>query len=250
VRRRVAAAFPARRTAVYAGRPVWAPALALLVAAGPGGAHPVALARHEVRLRELRVGLEAVVHESAIPASQARAIHAWRRSVAGRIGSQPIILRVPGERRTFLLSDYQDPSRGEHGRRLVLVREERGGYRELDQSRPVGDSHLLRPVLFTGRGRTVVLAAIGTEDSWGLLVYELAGARIRELGAIDATRPGPEGSEEDPTPCARVELDGPRIVVRFECDLWLGSGNADAPLVAKPVVFREDGGTFTLVRRR
>jgi hypothetical protein len=229
---------------------LWAPALALLVAAGTGGAHPTALARHEVRLRELHVGLESIVHESAIPASQARAIHAYRRSVSGRIGSQPIILRVPGEPGTFLLSDYQDPAGGEHGRRLVLVRREKGRFRELGQSRPAGDSHLLRPVLFTGAHRTVVLAAIGTEDSWGLLVYEIVGGSIRELGAIDATRPGLHGDEEDPTPCARVELDGARIVVRFECDLWLGSGNADAPLVAKPVVFREDGESFTLVNRR
>jgi hypothetical protein len=78
-------------------------------------------------------------------------------------------------------------------------------------------------------------------------VYEIAGTSIRELGAIDAAVPG-ENGEEDPTPFAKVSLEGGRLVVRFEKDLVLGTGKEGAPIAKRPVVFRQEEGGFVRVK--
>jgi hypothetical protein len=119
--------------------------------------------------------------------------------------------------------------------------------RELARTARAGEGSSLKPVVFVGGGRTIVLAELATEASAGVRVYEVAGDSIRDLGRIDAAVPGELGGV-DPTPFAKVSIEGGRLVVRFDSDVVLGTGKEDAPVAGKPVVFRQDDGEFVLVK--
>ena len=91
---------------------------------------------------------------------------------------------------------------------------------------------------------------MGTEFSWGLRVFEVAGHALRDLGEIDAGVIGEDGQPEDPTPFARVTIVDGQVVVTFDCDLSIGTGDVHAPTALKPVVFRAGAKGFTLERPR
>ena len=212
----------------------------LLLSAAPA---TVPLKRATGPMVEVTSGEETYAHEKGIAPDDVGAVHAYLK----RIGeSKPEIVRVPGRSGTFLASDFGGKTGEDFGRCLILLQSTKGEMRELSRTRGAGDAYSLTPVVFVGGGRTVVLAEPATEYSWGLRVYEIAGASIRELGAIDAAVPG-ENGEEDPTPYARVSLEGGRLVVRFDKDLVLGIGKEDAPIARRPVVFRQDEGGFVHV---
>ncbi len=204
----------------------------------------VSLPRATRAMVEVTRGQETYRHEKGISPDDAGAIHAYLK----RLGeSRPEIVRVPGRRGTFLVSDFEGGT-GEHlGRCLILLQSTGAGVRELSRTAGTGDAQDLTPVVFAGGGRTIVLAERGAEYSRGLHVYEIAGAELRELGAIDAGVPGELG-EEDPTPFARVRLERGRLVVRFDADLVLGTGREGAPAARKPVVFRQQGDGFVRLK--
>ncbi len=189
-------------------------------------------------------GDEPYRFEKAIAPDDAGAVAAYLR----RLGeSRPEIVRVPGRAGTFLASDFCGAKGESLGRCLILLQSTKGEVRELSRSGGAGEAYGLRPVVFAGGGRTFVLAELGTDYSRGLRVYEIAGPAIRELGAIDAGVPGDLG-EEDPTPFAKVSLEGGKLVVRFDKDLVLGTGKEGAPIARKPVVFRQEEGGFVRVK--
>lgn len=215
---------------------------ALLLSAATAAA-PVSLKRVTGPMVEVTTGQETSWHEKGISPDDAGAVLAFLK----RLGeSKPQIVRVPGRKGLFLASDFTGRTGEDYGRCLFLLQAAKDGIRELDRTRGAGDAYSLRPVVFVGGGRTIVLAELAAESSWGVRVYEIAGSSLRELGAIDAAVPGDLG-EEDPTPWAKVSLEGGRVVVRFERDLVLGTGKEGAPVARKPVVFRQHDGGFALV---
>jgi len=204
----------------------------------------VPLTRATGAMVEVTRGEGTYWHEKGVAPDDAGAVYAHLKRLAE---SRPRIVRLPGRPGTFLVSDFGGGGAENIGRCLILLESTRGGIRELSRTRGAGDAYNLDPVVFVGKGRTIVLAELGTEYSWGLRVYEIAGATIRELGSIDAGVPGELG-EGDPTPFARVSLVGGRLVIRFDTDLVLGTGHEDAPIAKKPVVFRQEGAGFVRVK--
>lgn len=208
----------------------------LLPATLAAGSVPLARATRE--MVEVADGQELFRHEKGISPDDAGAVHAFLK----RLGeSRAEIVRVPGRAGTFLASDFCGSSGEDLGRCLVLVHAARGGVRELSRTPVVRGADGLHPVVFAGGGRTIVLAQLGAEYGRGLRVYELAGGSVALLGAIDAGTPGDLGPG-DPTPHARLRLEGGTLVVRFDADLVLGAQEG-APVAPKPVEFRlrEDG---------
>ena len=187
-------------------------------------------------------------HEKGVAPADAKAIYEHRRRGGESV---PVIVRVPGRAGLFLVSDLGPPDApaNDYGRRLFLLQRVKDGFRELGRTRGVGDAYNLDPVVFTGAGRTVVLAELGTEYSWGLVAYEIAGRELRELGAIGVAAPGEEG-ERDPTPFARVHVEGGRLVVAFDVDMIEDPGGQHAKALARPVVFRQEGKRFVRVQPR
>jgi len=175
------------------------------------------------------------------------------QQVRKRIGPAHTILRVPGRSTSFLVVGVgraTAESRDLDGLRLMLVEKSGQGVTLLAQSSGSADSYVLKPVVFTGSGRTIVLAETGAEYTWGLRVFEVVGRELRDLGGIDAGVIGESGQEEDPTPFARVTIAGGKVVVTFDSDLSIGTGNPGAPLALKPVVFRQSATGFTLEQPR
>ncbi len=210
--------------------------LPAVAAAGP----TVPLKRATGPLVELGRGEETYWAEKGMKPDDAGAVRAFLAKLGE---SKPEIVRVPGRPGVFLASDFVGATGQDYGRCLFLLESARGGIRELARTRRAGDAYSLRPVVFAGGGRTIVLAELATEYSWGVWVYEVAGGAIRDLGAIDAAVPGEMG-EEDPTPFAKVSIERGKVVVRFDHDLVLGTGKEDAPVAKKPVVFRQEGSAF------
>ncbi|HEY6099537.1 MAG TPA: hypothetical protein VIW03_08910, partial [Anaeromyxobacter sp.] len=178
--------------------PIVAAALLLPAATAADG---VPLARATRELVEVTRGEESYWHEKGIAPDDAGAVHAYLKR---RGESRPQIVRVPGRPGTFLVSDFCGGTGGDLERCLILLQSARDEVRELARARGA-EAYGLKPVVFAGGGRTIVLAELATEVSLGLRVYEIAGATLRELGAIDAGVPGELGAE-DPTPFARVRL--------------------------------------------
>lgn len=219
------------------------PTLALLLSAAIA-ASSVPLKRATGPMVEVTSGQETSWHEKGISSDDAGAVFAYLKKLGE---SKPQIVRVPGRRGLFLASDFTGRTGEDYGRCLFLLQAAKDGIRELDRTRGAGDAYSLNPVVFVGGGRTIVLAELAAESSWGVRVYEIAGTSVRELGAIDAAVPGDIGGE-DPTPWAKVSLEAGRVVVRFDRDLLLGTRGEDAPVARRPVVFRQADGGFALVK--
>ena len=218
-------------------------AAALLLPAGVAAAADLPLKRATGPMVEVTSGEETLWQEQGIAPDDAGAVQAFLK----RLGeSRPQIVRVPGRPGVFLASDFVGRTREDYGRCLFLLQSAKGEVRELGRTRRAGDAYTMKPVVFVGGGRTVVLAELATEYSWGVRVYEIAGDAILDLGAIDAAVPGEAGAE-DPTPFAKVSIEGGRLVVRFDKDLVLGTGKEDPPVARKPVVFRQDDSGFVRV---
>lgn len=217
---------------------------ALLLPAALGAAAVVPLKRATGELVEVTAGQESYRHEQGIAPDDAGAVHAFLRRLGG---SRPEIVRVPGRKGTFLAADFCGGAGTDLERCLFLLQSHRGGeIRELARAGGGPQAHALDPVVFAGGGRAIVLARLGMESSRGVRVYEIAGASLRPVGTIDAGVPGELG-EGDPIPFASVSLDRGQVVVRFDADLVLGTGQQGAAVASKPVVFREREDGFVRV---
>jgi hypothetical protein len=214
-------------------------AAALLVTAAAAG---VPLARSTRPMVDVSEGDQTYRYEKGMAPDDAGAVAAHLRHLGE---SRPAIVRVPGRKGTFLAADFCGATGESLGRCLLLLEARPSGIRELSRTRGAGEAYSLEPVVFSGGGRTIVLAQLATEYSRGVRVYEIDGAAIRELGTIDAGVPGDLG-ETDPIPFAKVRVEGGRIVVRFERDLVVGTGREGAPVARRPVVFRQRGDEFVL----
>ncbi len=219
--------------------PALAAALLLPAATAAAGG---ALSRATGPMVDVATGEETYRCEKDIAPDDAGAVAAYLRHLGE---SHPEIVRVPGRKGTFLAADFCGATGESLGRCLMLLQAQPTGVRELSRTRGAGEAYSLRPVVFVGGGRTIVLAELATEYSKGVRVYEIAGSAIHELGVIDAGVPGDLG-ETDPTPYAKLRVEGGRLVIRFDRDLVLGTGKEGAPVAKKPVVFREQDSGFVL----
>src|SRR5512133_1638914 len=201
-----------------------------------------ALARATGPMVDVANGEETYRCEKGIAPDDAGAVAAYLRHLGE---SRPEIVRVPGRKGTFLAADFCGATGESLGRCLMLLQTQPAGVRELSRTRGAGEAYSLRPVVFVGAGRTVVLAELATEYSKGVRVYELDGSAIHELGVIDAGVAGDLG-ETDPTPYAKLRVEDGRLVIRFDQDLVLGTGKEGAPVAKKPVVFRQREDGFVL----
>jgi hypothetical protein len=218
-----------------------AAAAALLLAPALAAAADVPLARSTQPMVEVANGEQTYRYEKGIAPDDVGAVAAYLRHIGE---SRPEIVRVPGRKGTFLAADFCGATGESLGRCLLLLQVQPAGVREL--ARTLGpEVYTLRPVLFVGGGRTVVLAELAAEYTKGVRVYEIEGTALRELGTIDAGVPADLG-ETDPTPFAKVRAEGGRLVIRFDKDLVLGTGREGAPVAKKPVVFRQQGDGFAL----
>lgn len=222
---------------------------ALITAATASAAAPLSRVTGSCVEVKAKDEAESFCHEKGILRDDAGVVV---RGLRERYEGARAIWRVPGGRSTFLAVGSRQPedSKDLGGLRLILVEKDGPRISVLGESSGSADSYILKPVVFTGSGRTIVLAEMGTEYSWGLRVFEVAGRELRDLGSIDAGVIGASGQEEDPTPFARVTIEGGKVVVTFDSDLSIGTGNSDAPLALKPVVFRQGAKGFELHRPR
>ncbi len=212
------------------------------------------LRRQPVRLVEARQGDRRYWYDDRVPAAEARALLDYFSRNAD--DPLPSIYAVPGSKGYCIVSSWDSKSgSADFGRRLYLVRKTTAGYEEIDRTRGAADSYILRPVFFTGSGRVLILAEMGTEYSWGLMVYEIAQNRLKELGPLDAAVEGAEDAE-DPTPFAAVKLVNGRWRVEFSHDLVLDPGGPSERKIERkgdrPIVFEQGddrffpaAGTFT-----
>ncbi len=189
-------------------------------------------------------------YEKGMAPTEARAI---LELVKAQCRPAKLVVRMPRRRDAFLVAGQgcgtDDPR--DVGPRLMLVEKSGSGVKVLAQGRGSGDSYSLVPVVFTGAGRTIVLAELAAEYSWGLSVYEVVGGELRALGHIDAGVPGDgQADEKDPTPFARVTLESGKVVIAFDSDLVIGTGKPDSKIALKPVVFRQAATGFVLERPR
>jgi hypothetical protein len=217
--------------------------LMVSVAAGP-----IALKRHVPEYATRKHQEQAIRQDRNVSEEVVQAI-IDKRNVASpeKPRVTVTVLAIPGQPERFLVIDA-DPPEGEHyGLRLFLFEARKGELHQLDRSAPMQDGYVLNPILFSGGGRVFIVAGIGTEYSWGDVVWEVEGTKLRYLGAIEAAVPGEE-NDEAPTPFANVLLADGTLLIRYDTDLVFQSAKPDAPRLRKPVTFRKEGTRFVPVR--
>lgn len=216
----------------------FAPALAILAA--------LAAPRVELVRQPARLVAPAAPGE---PARDDRVSAADASGVAKAIGpplegTRGTVWSVPGARGRLFVAAVAAPPEGggAYGQRLWLVEKGASGFALLDRTAGAQDSYVLEPVFFSGGGRVVVLARIGTEYAWGAVVHELAGGKLVPLGAIGASSAAGAEDVVDPLPHTRVWLEGGRLVVTVDGDeVEYGPDGAATVLEAPVVRAVEDG---------
>jgi hypothetical protein len=222
------------------------------------GATEFKLNRHAVHLIEVEQSGERYWYDDRIAQVDVKALYLhFKRKVDDPV---PLIYAVPGMKGYFVVSSWDERfTDKDYGRRLYLVRKKGSGFEDVDRTAGAGDSYILTPAFFRGQGRILILAEIGTEYSWGLLVYEIIHKRLVFLGPLDAAVEG-EVDAEAPTPFAGVKNVNGRWLVEFSRDLVLDAGGLHEQSIMrrenKPIIFEYDGksfipkeGTFTVVSR-
>lgn len=217
------------------------------------------LRKHPVRLIEAEQAGKRYWYDDRIPETEAQALLKYFSTIVD--DPVPLIYAVPGAKGYYVVSSYDKKfTAADYGRRLYLVRKGQGGYEVIDRTGGAADSYILEPVFFTGRGKMLILAEIGTEYCWGLLVYEIARKRLTFLGPLDATVEG-EVDAADPTPFASVKYANGRWRVEFAHDLVLDAGGLKEKTIKRkgkqPIVFEHNGqqfaplaGTYLIVAER
>ncbi|MHB8844025.1 MAG: hypothetical protein ACYC7L_04690 [Nitrospirota bacterium] len=207
-----------------------------------------ALRKHPMRLIEAEQAGKRYWYDDRISRAEALALLQYFCTMAD--DPVPSLYAVPGIKGYYVVSSHDKQiTESDNGRRLYLMRKAKGGYEVIDRTPGAGDSYILEPVFFLGRGKTLILAEIGTEYSWGLLVYEIRGKRLYFLGGLDATIEGAFDAA-DPTPFAVVKHANGRWRVEFSHDLVLDAGGLKEQTIKQkgkqPIVFEHDGKRFTL----
>lgn len=234
---------------------LFAVALGLAVFSSAAGAPSPALAgeftlkKHSVRIIKVDTPDKRYWYDDRIPEKQVLALYAFLALAVK--DPVPLIYAVPGLPGHYVVSSYDMRStETDYGRRLYLVRETKTGFEVVDRTPGAFDSYILEPVFFLGRGRTLILAEIGTEYSWGLMVYEIRHKRLVYLGPLDATVEG-DVDASDPTPFAAVKHANGRWLVEFSSDLLLDAGGLkEQKLLRKgkrPIVFEQKEKGFAPV---
>lgn len=206
------------------------------------------LQKQPMRLIEVEQGDDRYWYDDRVPEAEAKALLAY----FSKKTEHPVplmVYAVPGAKGYYVVSSYDRTfTDSDYGRRLYLVRNGPSGFEDIDRTPGAADSYVLKPVFFTGGGKILILAEVGTEYSWGVMVYEIANKRLTYLGNIDASVER-EGNAEDPTPFATVKYANGRWRVEFSHDLVLDAGGlTDRTIKQKgkrPIVFEYDGKRFS-----
>ena len=223
------------------------------IAASPGGKALTRVTGERLYVTDAN-GRREFGYEKGLAPADARGLLALVKARCR--GSALDVVRVPGRAGAFLIvaEGCKTAAAPDMGLRLILLERTGAEIKVLDRTQGNGDAYSIRPVVFAGEGRTIVLAELAAEYSWGLVVYEVAGDALRRLGRIDAGAPAKEEwdfGERDPTPYARVSLEDGKLVVTFDSDLVIGTtGDSSGKIALKPVVFREGAKGFALDRPR
>jgi hypothetical protein len=112
----------------------------------------------------------------------------------------------------------------------------------------MADSYSLLPTFYTDDDKVLILAEIGTEYSWGLVVYELVGDAMRDLGPINATYWSGE-SNVNPLAQSKVTSGKGGYRVQFYSDLTLNPGGLyewTLPRLKDSISFVQDRDRFVL----
>lgn len=205
------------------------------------------LQKQPMRLIEVEQGDDRYWYDDRVPEAEAKTLLAYFSKKTEH--PVPSIYAVPGAKGYYVVSSYdRNGTDSDYGRRLYLVRKGKDGFEDIDRTSGAADSYVLKPVFFTGRGKVLILAEIGTEYSWGLMVYAIAHKRLTFLGSLDASVER-EGNAEDPTPFATVKYANGRWRVEFSHDLVLDAGGLTERTIRqkgkRPIVFEHDGKRFS-----
>lgn len=109
------------------------------------------------------------------------------------------------------------------------------------------DGDYLQPAFFGNGERLLMLADHGSEDSWGLIVLDVAPAAVRDHGEIDVVRPGNIDFTESALPVAEVFFEDGGYVVKFRGEVIASPGDAPTQWLAKRgqrAVFVQTGQRF------
>jgi hypothetical protein len=180
-------------------------------------------------------------------------VEALMQGLARNGVQHPLIYRIPKVDQVYLIAAVcEDEQPDDYGLRFFLVRVSAGDIHILDRTRGAMDSYSLRPTLFTGEDRVLILAETGAEYSWGISAFEFAGDRLRSLGNINVARSVNEPIEttENPLPYAKTRHGGDAYVVEFYTDLVIDPGGDAVELRRDgdaPFVFVGRHGQFKLV---
>lgn len=218
----------------------------------PGRSAPIALAPEEHLFVQTGKDNERIFFDQAIPKQEREALRKFIRKEK-RLLTARVVLVSKGPA-LYLVSAYEEgqstSSEKDFGKRLFLFEKDEKGYKQLARTRGAADSYLLNPMIFAGGGKKLVLAEIGTEYPWGMLVYEIRERDLVHLGSLDVAAIVEDGELACAIPYAEILLDNKQWIVKFHTDLELNPGGKDQKQIKrageKPVIFKHQGKGFKL----
>jgi hypothetical protein len=160
--------------------------------------------------------------------------------------------QVPGRPSGWLVVASCAEREDDYGYRLFLMEPSDTGAAIIAQTPGLMDADWVDPVWFLAPGRTLLLADIGSESSWGIIAYEVTSAGLRSLGIVPAAKPGvPEmGWHESALPYAKVRITPSGYVVEFAGDVMFDPAGPEEYLIRGarrlPVRFRWMADRFVL----
>lgn len=114
--------------------------------------------------------------------------------------SNPPAIRICGRAGLFVVAGFTplQRRRKDHGPRLFVLQATRTGSRILFGGRGFGDATVPKLYSITTGERTLILADLENEGSWGIAAYELVGDHVHELPYLDVGVPAdPRSSDPD-----------------------------------------------------
>jgi hypothetical protein len=168
----------------------------------------------------------------------------------------PEIYVVPGLKDHYLVSAIEKPqSDKEFGRCLYLIKRTNHTYELLAHTRGAQDSYILQPSIYCGNGKTIILAEVGAEESWGYEVYELIGKKLVSMGPLDVILDAPNANSDEAAIPSAVKVVGGKWVIDFNSNILLEKSDKLKKTSTyqnlkikgkKPIVFKYNGTEFIL----
>ena len=190
-------------------------------------------------------------YDNRIARQKAESIYNYIHQKYNAEKSYAAIYSCPGRADLFVIVSGMISTQQNYGKRFFLIKEGEQGFSLLSKTQGMMDSYILRPTFFTVNTRTIIIGDTGAEYSWGVVVFEIANDKLKDLGTIDVAKP----TEEDtvnPIPDAQLKLSGGKLIVEFHTDLVLNPGGYNDRLFKRvnnqPISFEYDGEKFLLIK--